>query len=131
MDKIKYTIEYPMRSVPEAMLWRYISTPQGLESWFADGVSVQGKHYTFSWGTASQQASLVSMRSGVYVRFRWVTSDVADKTGRYFELRITRSELTDAVTLVVTDHADDELDVQEMTTLWNQQVETLRRAMGL
>ena len=36
----KFSIEYDMRSVPVALLWNYISTPNGLGQWFADRKSV-------------------------------------------------------------------------------------------
>jgi len=128
MEKIKYTLEYSMKSVSAARLWHYISTASGLSSWFADNVDVDGKHYTFHWDTASQSASLVSMRSQVYVRFHW-TEDGKERT--YFEMRITRSEITDNTTLVITDFAIDDDDRNEMTSLWNQQVNELRHTIGV
>jgi len=127
-EKLKYTLEYGMKRVSVPMLWHYISSATGLSSWFADQVDINGKTYTFHWEGTSQTASLVSMRSGAYVRFHW-TSDGKERT--YFEMRITRSEMTDGTTLVVTDHADDEDDRDEMTTVWDQQIGALRHVMGV
>ena len=128
MAKIKYIIDYPMKSVPVALLWNYISTPNGLQLWFADEVMHEGKKFTFVWSGAGQDATLLGIRTYSYVRFRWNNeSDKADKT--YFELRIQVSELTDTTNLVVTDFS--ELDeVEESKILWNSQIESLKRILG-
>ena len=60
MDKIKFTREYSMKSVPVALLWTYLSTPSGLENWFADTVKQSGKQFTFGWNGNEQIAQLIS-----------------------------------------------------------------------
>ena len=125
MAKEKFTIDYPMKSVPVALLWNYISSPNGLEQWFADEVQHSGKSYTFLWSGSGQDATLLSTRTGVYIRFRWNE----DTDHSYFELRIQVSELTDTTALIVTDFAEpDEID--EMKDLWDSQIETLQRVLG-
>ena len=108
-------------------LWNHLQSDAGLEGWFADRVDQSEKEYTFYWGEAEQHASLVSMRRDVYVRYRW--SD--DETHTFFEMRITRSELTDVTTLSITDFATDDDDKSELTDLWDQQVESLKRLLGV
>ncbi len=125
MDKIKYTMEFPMKSIPIALLWTYLSTPNGLERWFCDTVKQEGKRYTFGWSGSEQEATLVAMRTCSYVRFHW--TDEKDKS--FFEFRIEVSELTDSTNLVVTDYsAPDELE--ESRDVWNNQVEVLQRQLG-
>ncbi len=125
MDKVKFTIEYPMKSVPVALLWTYLSTPSGLKYWFCDTVKQEGKHYTFGWSGSEQEAMLVAMRTYSYMRFHWI--DENDKS--YFELRIEVSELTDSTDLVITDYSLPE-ELEESRDVWNNQVEALQRQLG-
>ena len=125
MDKMKFTIEYSMKSVPIALLWTYLSTPNGLERWFCDTVKQEGKRYTFGWSGSEQEAQLMAIRSYSYMRFHWI--DEKDKS--YFEFRIEVSELTDNIDLVITDYSDpDELEASR--DVWNNQVEALQRQLG-
>ncbi len=125
MAKEKFTIDYAMKSVPVALLWNYISSPNGLEQWFADEVKHSGKSYTFLWNGSGQDATLLGTRTGVYIRFRW--KDDADHS--YFELKIQVSELTDSTALIVTDFAEPD-EIEDMTGLWDSQIETLQRVLG-
>lgn len=114
-----------MKSVPVALLWNYISTPNGLEQWFADEVKHNGKDYSFIWSGSGQDATLLGMRSCCYIRFRW--KDDTDHC--FFEFKIQVSELTDTTVLVVTDFAEPD-EVADSKDLWDSQIETLRRELG-
>lgn len=127
MSKTKFTIEYNMQGAPVTLLWQYLFMPEGLELWFADEVRQEAKQYVFVWDGMPQRASLISMRTGTYVRFHWKV-DGNERT--FFEMRIIVSELTDNKTLLITDFADDEEDVEVMTDLWNQSVDRLKRCIG-
>lgn len=127
MAKIKFTIEYAMGHTSASRLWGFLHNVPGLEAWFADRVEQDGKHYVFYWGDAMQEAALVSMRRDVYVRFHWVD----DEERTFFEIRIGHSELTDETSLTITDFADDKDDAAELTELWNQQVDNLKRNIGI
>lgn len=125
MAKEKFVIDYSMKSVPVALLWNYISTPNGLEQWFADEVKHNGKDYSFIWSGSGQDATLLGMRSCCYIRFRW--KDDIDHC--FFEFKIQVSELTDTTVLVVTDFAEPD-EVADSKDLWDSQIETLRRELG-
>ena len=125
MAKEKFVIDYSMKSVPVALLWNYISTPNGLEQWFADEVKLNGKDYSFIWSGSGQDATLLGMRSCCYIRFRW--KDDTDHC--FFEFKIQVSELTDTTVLVVTDFAEPD-EVADSKDLWDSQIETLRRELG-
>ncbi len=125
MDKIKFTVEFPMGGIPIALLWTYLSTPSGLEHWFCDTVKQDGKHFTFGWSGSEQEATLMAMRAYSYIRFHW--NDEKDKS--YFELRIEVSELTDSIDLVVTDFSDPG-ELEESRDVWYNQVESLQRQLG-
>lgn len=115
-----------MMSAPTPLLWQYISTPLGLSQWFADDVKQDGRKFIFTWNGVPQEADLLSMRNSLSVKFHWV-DDGDEKT--FFELKIVVSELTDNKNLIVTDFADKD-EVDEMTKLWNQSIDNLRRCLG-
>ncbi len=127
MSKTKFTVEYDMQGAPVTLLWQYLFMPQGLELWFADEVQQEAKQFVFFWDGVPQQASLVSVRMGAYVRFHW-KADGRERT--FFEMRINVSELTDNKTLLITDFADSEDEVKEITELWNHSIEKLKRCIG-
>ena len=110
------------------IIWNIISTPSGLEAWFADKVTAKDKLFTFQWGkTEKRQAELISCRTNNLVRFRW--QDDEDRKS-YFELKIVYNELTEDLMLEVTDWAEaDEID--DLKDLWDSDIEKLKRVSGL
>jgi len=124
--KEKIRIEYIMNNVSMGVLWNSIGTANGLSDWFADKVSVNDKIYTFEWNKSQQQAELVSMRVGYYIRFHWCDDD--PKT--YFELKIVPDELTGDVALIITDYASDD-EKKDLIDLWNKQIKELKRKYGM
>ncbi len=48
--KRKTQIEYPLNPSSSIIIWNAISTTAGLQRWFADQVTKDGKTYTFRWG---------------------------------------------------------------------------------
>ena len=127
MNKEKFVIEYELKSVSPALLWPYIGTKNGLADWFADDVQSDGKQFTFFWNKTSQEAHQIAVRTGLYIRFHWVDDE---ESRSYFELRITTSELTGATMLVVTDFAYPD-EMADRRDLWDHQIETLRRKLGV
>lgn len=127
MERKKVHLEYLLNATSKYILWAAISTPTGLESWFADKVLSDDKHVTFFWGkNEKRSAEIIAIRAFSFIRFRW-----EDSEGKrdYFELKMTNSELTNDFVLEITDFAsaDEENDVRG---LWESQIETLRRSCG-
>lgn len=127
MHEEKFVIDFDMKSVSASLIWTFISTPNGLAEWFADEVIKDGKKYTFYWNKASQCATLLAIRSGQYIRFRWDDSEIPKS---YFEMRITNSDITGSRNLQITDFAEDDDDRMEITELWNSQIRALKRVLG-
>lgn len=127
MERQKFHIEYLLNATSKSILWTAISTPSGLEGWFADRVKSDGKKFCFCWGKNEQrEAVLVSYRIFSFMRFHWLDDE---NEHEYFELRMTNSELTNDFVLEITDFTDpDEAD--DLRVLWDSQVETLRRTCG-
>lgn len=125
MEREKFTMEFEMKRIPVSLLWPYISSASGLKEWFADAVTSNGKEFVFTWNKFPQTARQVSARTGSHIRFRWDDDPSRD----YFEMKIAVNELTDSTTLIVTDFAEPE-DIPDARSLWNTQIDALRRALG-
>ena len=128
MKKEKIHLEYLLNATSKNILWGAISTPTGLENWFADKVVSDDKNVEFHWGkTEHRLAEIVAIRSFSFIRFRW--QDDAD--GRdYFEMKMNYNELTGDYVLEIIDFAyPDETD--DMRELWESQVAKLRRTCGV
>lgn len=49
MRKEKIRLEYMLKAGSGNIVWSIISTPSGLETWFADKVTFKDKVFTFYW----------------------------------------------------------------------------------
>lgn len=127
MEKKKVHLEYLLNATSKTILWTAISTPTGLEGWFADRVQSDDRLVSFFWGKSERRdAEITAARAYSFIRFHWCDDD---NPHGYFELKMTNSELTNDFVLEITDFAEpgDEDDLRE---LWDSQVETLRRSCG-
>ena len=120
-----FQIEFPIRSSLR-ILYNQISTPSGLSEWFADNVNLNGKNYTFFWDGDEQEAELLSKKNNQSIKFRW-TDEPKDT---FFELKIVIDDITQDISLIITDFAEDEEDQEEAKLLWNKQIEKLRQSIG-
>ena len=126
-NKIRYELEFPINSSPQ-LLYQYISTPSGLQEWFADNVNSRGEFFTFIWDDAEENARLASKKTGEKIKFKWIDEEKKD-TEYYFELRILEDEITKDVSLMVVDFAyEDEL--LEAKLLWENQFSDLKHVIG-
>lgn len=127
MKKEKIHLEYLLSATSKNILWGAISTPAGLEEWFADKVVSDDKTVEFSWGKSEQRvAEIIAIRAYSYIRFRW-KDDEGERS--YFEMKMTYNELTHTYVLEVTDFAEPD-EVDDMKELWESQIANLRRTCG-
>ena len=127
MKRTEFKIEYQLKTASLNVLWNSISTPLGLSEWFADGVTVNDSEFTFCWEKNEQTAFLVQTKPNVSVRFQW-EEDL--NTEFYFELKIVVLEVTGELALIITDFAEEN-EKEDLTLLWNKQIEVLRRKTGI
>lgn len=128
MKKEKLHIEYPLTATSKSIIWNAISTPSGLESWFADKVNAVDKHFRFTWGkTETREAEVINMRVFSFIRFHWLDEEEGKA---YFEIKMIFNELTGDYSLDITDFAEPG-DADDLRTLWDSQIETLRRTCGM
>ena len=57
MKKEKIHLEYLLNATSKNILWSAISTPTGLEDWFADKVISDDKIVEFHWGKTEREES--------------------------------------------------------------------------
>ena len=124
--RIKFEMEFPIK-VSQKLLYQYISTPSGLSEWFADNVNSRGEIFIFIWDDSEESAKLIRKINNEKIQFQWLDDE---ETDYYFELRIQFDEITKDVSLIVTDFAEDEEEVEESKLLWTNQISDLKKVLG-
>ena len=124
MSKQLYTLEYPVRCSP-SILFEFLSTPAGLQEWFADKVDERDNIFFFSWNGSSQTAEVLESQEEKFIRFHWLDAPKEE----YFEFSIEKSEITNQTILVVKDFAEKK-EVKDQSMLWNYQVKDLFHRIG-
>ncbi len=122
--KVLYTLEYPVRCSP-SILYEFLSTPAGLQEWFADKVDERDGVFSFSWNGTEDKAKLLEKEEDKFIRFRWNYMHKDE----YFEFSIDRSEVTNQTILLVKDFAEKK-DIKDQSQLWEYQVKELFHRLG-
>jgi START-like superfamily domain len=124
--KVMYTLEYPVRCSP-VILYEFLSTPAGLQEWFADRVDFRDNVFSFSWNGTVEKAEIVDKKQDEYVRLRWLNGGHAKD--EYFEFQIQISEVTNETILIVKDFADKK-EISDQSQLWDYQIKDLFHRIG-
>lgn len=124
MSKQLYTLEYPVRSSP-AILYGFLSTPAGLQEWFAEKVDERDGIFSFTWNGSTDKAEKLESEDDKFIRFRWVHAP----DNEYFEFRIEKSEVSNQTILLIKDFAEKK-EVQDQKQLWDFQVSDLCHRIG-
>ncbi len=126
-EKVKIELEFPVKASP-GMLFPFLSTPSGLSEWFCDDVNSRGEIFTFFWDGTEETAKMIKKKNEKFIQFRWL-NDVEDGSKDFFEFKIQVDELTHDVSLIVTDHVEEE-EVDEASRLWESQIQQLFHIIG-
>ena len=123
--KEKYQLEVTVNASPQ-LIYQYISTPAGLASWYADDVRADEDTYTFVWNGIEETAQLLRQKLDEHIRFHWKEDEEATT---YFEIRIRVNDLTQEVSLAITDFAPFD-EIEEAKQLWLLQIADLKAKIG-
>lgn len=125
MERTQINLEYIFRASP-AMLYKFFTEPANIIRWFCDEVDISGSTYTFMWSGSEEAAQMIESEEDERIRFRW---EETEDENEYFEYKMYKSPLTGETILEITDFCDeDEIDDQKQ--VWEEQIESLRRATG-
>ena len=122
--KQQFTLEFPVRGSP-SILYEFLSTPAGLQEWFADKVDERDNVFSFSWNGTTDKAEVTESEQEKFIRFHWMHLPKDE----FFEFRIEKSEVTNQTILVIKDFADKG-DVKDQSQLWDYQVKDLFHRLG-
>lgn len=101
MSKQLFSIEYPARCSP-SILYDFLSTPAGLQEWFADRVDERDTVFSFSWNGSVEKAEVLEAEQNKFIRFHWLHAP----QNEYFEFSIEKSEVSSQTILVIKDFAE-------------------------
>lgn len=120
-----FTVEFKVRCSP-SILFEFLSTPSGLQEWFADKVDEWEGVLSFSWnGGTPDKAIVVDQEEDKFIKYHWLHTE----KGEYFEFRIMKTEISNQTILVITDFAEKN-DIKDQTQLWDYQVKELFHRLG-
>ncbi|MES2763643.1 MAG: START-like domain-containing protein [Bacteroidota bacterium] len=121
----KFEMEFVIRA-SEDMVFEFVSTESGLSEWFCDDVNIRDGVFTFNWDGQIQQAKLVKEIPPISIRYQWLDKN----DGSYFEFKTQKDELTNDISLIITDFASDKADEVSARLLWHSQVDKLLHVLG-
>lgn len=122
--KQQFILEFPVRCSP-SILYEFLSTPAGLQEWFADKVDERDNVFSFSWNGTTDKAEVTESEQEKYIRFHWMHLPKEE----FFEFRIEKSEVTNQTILIIKDFADKG-EVKDQSQLWDYQVKDLFHRLG-
>jgi hypothetical protein len=124
MAKQLYTLEFPVRCSP-VILYEFLSTPAGLQEWFADKVDDRDNIFSFTWNGSTDKAEVLEKEQDKFIRFHWLHMPKEE----YFEFKIEKSEVTNQTILVIKDFAEKK-EIKDQSMLWDYQVKELFHRLG-
>lgn len=125
MSRVQFKMEFIFRASP-AILYKFITTPATLITWFCDEVDIQDDTYTFVWDGAPEVAELIDDIEEERLRFKW---EEAESDEEYLEYIMYKSDVTNETILEIIDWCDDD-EVDEQRDLWETQISNLRIVCG-
>ena len=125
MSKQLFTLEYSVRCSP-SILYEFLSTPAGLQEWFADKVEERDGLYSFSWdGSEAEEAEIMESEENKFIRYHWKNSPKDE----YFEFKIEKTEISNQTILIIKDFAEKN-EIKDQSQLWQYQFKDLFHRLG-
>ena len=132
MKKQKINVERGLTSRSLPLIWKYISSPEGLRLWIAEQVEQEGDVLVFTWGKPGQvyetrRADILDVQKHEAIRFKWEDEDEEEA---YTEIAVAKLDVTDDYMLSITDFSDPD-DIDGMKRMWNHDLDRLHYKTGL
>jgi uncharacterized protein YndB with AHSA1/START domain len=124
MSKQLFTLEYAVRCSP-SILYEFLSTPAGLQEWFADKVDERDQVFSFTWNGTTDRAQVLETELDKSIRFHWLHAP----KNEYFEFRIEKAEVSNQTILQIRDFAEKK-EIADQKRLWDFQVNDLLHRLG-
>jgi hypothetical protein len=110
-----------------------ISNAAGLQKWLADKVVEANDCMTFTWGQPwterdTKTSRILEKEKMNYIRLLWDYHE--DTPEAYWEIRISKSDLTGMLSLLITDFAADDDEEADLRGIWDDNFERLHRVSG-
>jgi len=124
MSKQLFTLEYSVRCSP-SILYEFLSTPAGLQEWFADKVDERDQVFSFTWNGSTDRAQVLETEVDKSIKFHWLHGP----KNEYFEFRIEKAEVSNQTILLIRDFAEKK-EIPDQKRLWDFQVNDLFHRLG-
>ena len=106
-------------------MYEFLSTPAGLQEWFADKVDERDSVFFFSWNGSADKAEVTESEEDKFIRFHWLHAPKEE----FFEFSIEKSEVTNLTILIIKDFAEKK-EIKDQSRLWDYQVKDLFHRLG-
>lgn len=124
VSKHTYEEEFPFKASPK-LLYNFISSPGGLQQWFAQNVVIdRDQNYVLTWDERPHVAT-VTKKINKSTRFEFH----GDEEGNVLEFTLLQAELDGSTFLKVTDTSDND-DEEDLQELWEELIFKLKELVG-
>ena len=124
-DYIKVEFEYLLKT-SNKVLYTFLSTPDGLQEWFADEVNYKQGEFEFAWSDEMATAKLIQKKNNESIKFEF-TDD--ERRGNTLEFKINTDPLTKDLALHICDFCLME-EEKSNRQLWDFLINNLKTKLG-
>lgn len=120
----KYTLEYLLKANPK-LIKRFLIEPDGLSSWFAQNVNINGNVFEFVWEGSSERGELMTKGFVKETKFKWIDRP----TEEFMVFRVEKENLGTGSVLIIEDY-DEANQLEEAEMAWDAAVDKLKSMIG-
>lgn len=125
-DYIKVEFEYLLKT-SNKVLYTFLSTPDGLQEWFADKVNYKQGEFEFDWNEDSvATAKMVQKKNNESIKFEFTDEE---RRGNTLEFKINTDPLTKDLALHISDFCLVE-EEKSNKQLWDFLINNLKTKLG-
>lgn len=120
----KINLEYIfMCSIP--MLYKFLTTVEGLRAWYCDNVIIDKNVYTFHWEGEEEIAIAHLDAHQSHFQLDWIDRPITEST----KFKISKSPITQETILNISTHCNEQ-ETQEEQLYWDNIITELKHATG-